>query len=57
LKIYFSKELYARTEGYKTIKNTYDFDIIGADIMMLFLTGTLYFLSVFFIEGYNGEFF
>jgi hypothetical protein len=46
-----NKTLYAAVEGYKTVKDVYDFDIAGGDILYLGLEGFVYMALVFILEA------
>lgn len=42
---------YASVEGYKDVKNVYDFDISGGDILYLGLEGFVFMALVFLLEA------
>lgn len=46
-----NRTLYAAIEGYRNVKDVYDFDISGGDILMLALTGFAYLILVFVVEA------
>lgn len=48
-----SREAYKSFEGYTEVKDVYDMDIAGGDIMMLALEGFFYVLIVFLIEYFE----
>ena len=43
--------LYASVEGYRKVKNVYDFDISGGDILLLGIEGFVYLVLVFILEA------
>jgi len=46
-----NQSLYQLVERYPTKKNVYDLEIMGGDIIMLAVTGVVYFVLVFLIEA------